>query len=308
MIKYASIKIPDHPIAPKSGHVLIHRKVLFDKVGAGEHPCHWCGRMLIWGTIGPRDGYIIGDHLNGSPSDNSPENMVVACTQCNSQRARTGRIQDWEPFIRAKNGGKQRAELIECEYCHVNFLSPINSDGLAYRKYCSQKCNGKVSGVNALKFAVNPLKIKDGEVFVSGKGRGDTVNRARAEAKTCQRCGNAFLVRISRKSNRGQFCSQRCNKAARPTGNAIAESELYIVNRSGSRQRAIEKNCISCGQAFLFRDASNSPGKYCSYACAMRYRSQHGDLLGIAKTTRHNCIKDAGIHSLVATCAIGCAI
>lgn len=70
-----------HPLAGKGGIVREHRAILYDALGPGPHPCHWCGTSLPW----PR---ICVDHLNGVRSDNRPDNLVVACNGCNGSRGK----------------------------------------------------------------------------------------------------------------------------------------------------------------------------------------------------------------------------
>jgi hypothetical protein len=80
-----------HPLA-RWGELSEHRKVLYDTIGPGPHPCHWgCGRELDWGGISG----IIVDHVNGDTLDNGPENLVPSCTSCNMQRALSGNPADW---------------------------------------------------------------------------------------------------------------------------------------------------------------------------------------------------------------------
>lgn len=40
-----------HPLAGGSGGLAEHRKVLYEKIGPGEHSCHWCGKSLGWGQF-----------------------------------------------------------------------------------------------------------------------------------------------------------------------------------------------------------------------------------------------------------------
>jgi hypothetical protein len=42
-------------------------------------PCHWCGVGLDWPSA-----HV--DHLNDSKDDNSPDNLVVSCPECNKMR------------------------------------------------------------------------------------------------------------------------------------------------------------------------------------------------------------------------------
>lgn len=76
----------EHPLA-RSGDLLEHRKVLFDKLGPGEHPCHWCQKSLVWGGVSG----ICADHLNDDRQDNDPDNLVPSCVHCNGKRGRQAR-------------------------------------------------------------------------------------------------------------------------------------------------------------------------------------------------------------------------
>lgn len=70
---------PSHPLANEAGTVSQHRMAAFEKYGDGEHPCHWCGDVLPW-------PHLDVDHLNEVKSDNTPDNLVVACAPCNRMR------------------------------------------------------------------------------------------------------------------------------------------------------------------------------------------------------------------------------
>jgi hypothetical protein len=71
----------EHPLANKNGQVAEHRKVLFDKIGEGPHPCHWCNKIVSW-----FDKSLCSDHLDGDPGNNNQENLVPSCGTCNSRR------------------------------------------------------------------------------------------------------------------------------------------------------------------------------------------------------------------------------
>jgi 5-methylcytosine-specific restriction endonuclease McrA len=76
-----------HPLTNASGLLSEHRKVLYDSIGQGPHPCFWCGVSLDWCDIKV-------DHLNDIKTDNRCENLLVACNSCN--RARGASL----PFLR----------------------------------------------------------------------------------------------------------------------------------------------------------------------------------------------------------------
>lgn len=72
----------DHPLSNKAGVVAEHRKVLFDKIGPGPHPCHWCENALDWAS-----GLCV-DHLDDQTGNNHPDNLVPSCLRCNWGRSR----------------------------------------------------------------------------------------------------------------------------------------------------------------------------------------------------------------------------
>ena len=86
---YRLVRRPNHPLANRWGSVPEHREVLFDAIGDGEHPCHWCGRTLTWrGRVGAQ---INADHLDEDRLNNARENLVPACLDCNTRRGTNGR-------------------------------------------------------------------------------------------------------------------------------------------------------------------------------------------------------------------------
>jgi hypothetical protein len=86
---YIVLISPQHPLAtPRAGLVYEHRKVLYDTIGPGSHPCHWCGVMVEWRIGTCRKGTLVADHLDGNKTNNDPRNLVAACNQCNVDRVR----------------------------------------------------------------------------------------------------------------------------------------------------------------------------------------------------------------------------
>lgn len=74
----------EHPLSLSDGTLAEHRKVLYDKIGPGSHPCHWCDWELAWGGV---DGICV-DHLDTDRLNNNPENLVPSCHDCNKFRGR----------------------------------------------------------------------------------------------------------------------------------------------------------------------------------------------------------------------------
>lgn len=69
----------DHPLSCHNGEVKEHRKVLYDKIGPGQHSCYLCGREMEWGQI-------VVDHLDEDKLNNDPANLEPACRHCNWNR------------------------------------------------------------------------------------------------------------------------------------------------------------------------------------------------------------------------------
>jgi 5-methylcytosine-specific restriction endonuclease McrA len=76
---YVEVKCTGHPLA-RRGWVAEHRMALYDAIGPGPHACRWCGSEVEWG----RNLHV--DHLDHDRGRNVPENLVPACSDCNSRR------------------------------------------------------------------------------------------------------------------------------------------------------------------------------------------------------------------------------
>lgn len=81
---YRTIHAPGHPVATAQGKAYEHRVVLYDSLGEGPHPCHWCQRPMPW--LGGAADAINVDHLDGDRLNNLPDNLVPACLDCNTKR------------------------------------------------------------------------------------------------------------------------------------------------------------------------------------------------------------------------------
>jgi hypothetical protein len=81
---YVQHFVPDHPVAFKTGMLYVHRRVLYDHLGPGFHPCHWCAKPLEWGGV--RADSLKVDHLDGDKQNNALGNLVPACQTCNGAR------------------------------------------------------------------------------------------------------------------------------------------------------------------------------------------------------------------------------
>lgn len=89
--KYRSVYMPGHPLAAESGKVYVHRLVLFNKIGPGEHSCHWCDKKVTW-TVRRGPDKLVADHLDDAGDNNHPDNLVPSCAYCNTTRGKAARL------------------------------------------------------------------------------------------------------------------------------------------------------------------------------------------------------------------------
>ncbi|MEV4991247.1 hypothetical protein [Pseudarthrobacter sp. LMD1-1-1.1] len=82
---YLVVRGGGHPLATSQDKLLAHRGVLFDAIGPGPHPCHWCSRLLPW-QADTAANCINVDHLDFNKLNNSRENLVPSCLDCNTKR------------------------------------------------------------------------------------------------------------------------------------------------------------------------------------------------------------------------------
>jgi len=84
---YLRIRIDGHPLASKRGYVYMHRKVLFEAIGGGAHPCWNCGQLVTWDRKYPKfaDGLVV-DHIDRDRMNNTASNLRASCSPCNAGR------------------------------------------------------------------------------------------------------------------------------------------------------------------------------------------------------------------------------
>lgn len=142
--RWPSWTIPDHPLADRGGRVSRHRAILYEKIGPGSHPCHWCGQIVRWmpGAKTSR-GALIVDHLDRDGWNESPENLVPSCHRCNSQRHRTDWVRDDEPFVVDSKGFRHRAVIRTCEFCGQEFPHLAADNRPNRGRFCSMSCARK---------------------------------------------------------------------------------------------------------------------------------------------------------------------
>lgn len=130
-----------HPIAPPSGIVAVARLVLYDEIGAGPHPCYWCGVTVDW-SYGLAPDALIADHLDWDRNNDDPANLVASCNVCNAHRAQKGNtalLRDGD-LTMIWSGCRTRAVQRECAICEADFLTIPAEVKKGKGLYCSRSC------------------------------------------------------------------------------------------------------------------------------------------------------------------------
>lgn len=139
--RYIKVWAPDHPLRGKRGEVFQHRMVLYDEIGPGWHPCHWCGVEVEWRVRGrgvPTTGELSVDHLDGDKQNNEPGNLVPCCRPCNTRDGyNPARVTDDEAHIVRASGTRLRASTSVCQSCGESFVHAPLDVG----RYCSRTCS-----------------------------------------------------------------------------------------------------------------------------------------------------------------------
>jgi hypothetical protein len=144
---YRACVARDHPLAPPSGVMQVCRIVLYDKIGPGSHPCHWCGQPVQWRVIkkgGRLPDELMVDHLDWDKQNDDPANLVPSCNHCNHTRTREHdrrRIEANETVISRSDGYRTRAVERECEHCGAPFLALPANIRKGHGRYCSRACD-----------------------------------------------------------------------------------------------------------------------------------------------------------------------
>lgn len=149
--RYFQHHIPNHPLASASGYVKQHRRVLYDAIGPGAHPCHWCKKPIQWKTSGEQSPEsLIVDHLDHDGHNNAIENLVPSCPRCNIIRSHAYKIPDGEAYVVNASGARLRAVTLICAHCKEQFLKSISDIKRArpgHARYCSKSCTRKANPV-----------------------------------------------------------------------------------------------------------------------------------------------------------------
>jgi hypothetical protein len=140
--RYKSIHVKGHPLATSTGLIQEHRYLLYEMIGHGSHPCHWCAAPVTWMPgARTRKGALVVDHVDRDTHNNAPENLVPSCQTCNIQRNRTDRVRDDEPYVlMTGQAGRHRAVPRTCQSCGAPFLH-LAADRRPNRgRFCSRSC------------------------------------------------------------------------------------------------------------------------------------------------------------------------
>lgn len=144
--RYLLKRAVGHPLASINQLVSVHRAILYEKLGPGEHPCFHCGKTLRWYRgfdNQKKDDALHVDHLNHQTHDNCRENLVPCCRNCNQKRSRRA-IKEGEPTVELSNGRLIRAVVRQCLNCGESFNIPPAMlkprAGKNRGRYCSRTC------------------------------------------------------------------------------------------------------------------------------------------------------------------------
>jgi len=136
------VNVPQHPLTSTSSIIPEYRKLLYEAIGSGTHPCHHCGIPVTWSPgAGCTSDALVVDHLDRNPRNDSPENLVPSCQRCNVlNSSRT--VRDHESFRVVKHGTRLRGEARSCEQCGSPFVAyPDKRPGRG--RFCSRSCARK---------------------------------------------------------------------------------------------------------------------------------------------------------------------
>lgn len=114
-----------HPLTSptsKGSRVRRARLNLYETIGPGSHPCHWCGAPLRWQVTQRGADVLCADHLDDDTLNDDPANLVPSCRGCNGNRAQ----------------GIDRRKRRPCERCGAMFLPRRRTS-----QFCGLSCSSR---------------------------------------------------------------------------------------------------------------------------------------------------------------------
>jgi hypothetical protein len=269
--RYKRVYLPNHPLAVGAGTIPQHRVILYDRIGGGPHPCHWCGKILRWTKGKTRPWSLLPDHVDGNGKNNNPGNIVPACPKCNSARRKTKPLQAGEVFTRLWNGSGQRyrCTIERCHECGDKFHRLVSSK-LGHGRFCSKSC--AQTNKNRARIILRP-----GEFLlpINSGGR----NRKVAMVN-CAACGMPFPRPTSDPQGTRSYCSRRCAGDSQRTAlqracercgatfSSLPHQQRRFCSRKCAQQRPLHEvqfSCEHCGKTFTCLPCEHR--KFCSHAC-----------------------------------------
>jgi hypothetical protein len=134
---------PSHPLATKRGYVQTSRATLYQRLGPGAHPCHWCQKPLSWDRDTRRKGHrLLVDHLDSDPTNDTSANLVPCCNRCNTRRNHPANIQPGE--VTAPSGRfRTRGVSLVCAECGSTYVRTANHIQHYGSRFCSRPCRNR---------------------------------------------------------------------------------------------------------------------------------------------------------------------
>lgn len=211
--RYAKSKVPEgHPLRDPHGQCMTHRVVLWEKIGPGEHSCHYCGTTVDWkpGEYLTATS-LVAEHADGNTRNNDPANIVPACQKCNAKKMRrTVRptIRPDEIHVVYADGTRTRGEVRNCRACNKEFTVRVNA-GPGQGVCCSRKCsNFQDAGKRkTCPHCGNGFRTYQDTVHCSPSCR--RAARLKAATRNCIHCGTEFC-----NPRKTVFCGMACLHAA----------------------------------------------------------------------------------------------
>lgn len=214
--RYAKSKVPEgHPLRDPHGQCMTHRLVLWDRIGPGDHPCHYCSTTVAW-KPGERltATSLIAEHMDGNTRNNDPANIVAACQKCNAskmERSSRPAIRPGEVTFAYANGQRTRGVVRHCLSCGEEFTVRVNA-GPREGQYCSRRCVN-FRGARQCKVCahcgVGFLTYQDS---VCCSRACSYAARRKAATKPCAYCGIDFYSIGGKRSYCGLACSRAANR------------------------------------------------------------------------------------------------